>query len=477
MELVKVYEHKNLKINGEIKDILKIAYVTYADIEDNIAILDNPKGKRVKKISRLISDFKEEDYIYDEVNVNLIKFGEDLIEEEILEKAKNLLLDMYYEVIEESGILLCIKEVFDDKIKEEYSCYIVPSLGNQLNSLIKNNGNSDSLVLSSDIVNQLVGKTNSLELQDSNINKNVTDYDIKEMYKKLKEIVFGQDKQLKVFLANIIKNISLSYSNLDIEIIKRLKNNILLMGPTGTGKTLMVESLANMMDIPYIICDAKRYTCNGYDGENIESILVDLYHKCNEDMKKFEHGIIFIDEFDKLCEIKDERSHVNTTDVQENILKLLDGTVVNKTIRKGITEEHLSFDTSKITFVLSGAFTKMFDFETNINEERLKKYGMIAELAGRIGSTIVLNKPNKENLKTSLIDGKYSYLKLFNTYLKMLNINFEIKEDFIDSIVDIAYQMDLGYRGLEKAISFYIDEYLFDLISGDTKKLVYQIKK
>jgi ATP-dependent Clp protease ATP-binding subunit ClpX len=249
-----------------------------------------------------------------------------------------------------------------------------------------------------------------------------------------------------------------------------------LIGPTGTGKTLMVESMANALDVPYIICDAKRYTSNGYVGEDIESILVDLYRKCNEDMEKFQHGIIFIDEFDKLCEVKDERSHVNTTDVQESILKLLDGTIVNKTIRRGITEEHLSFDTSKVSFVLSGAFTEMFEKENIITDEILKKYGMISELAGRIGSKIVLNRPSKDNLKTLLLNGKYSYLKLFNTYLEMLNIEYEIKDEFIDYIVDFAFDLNLGYRGLEKAISSYVDEQLYDLISGDTKKLVYQKK-
>lgn len=477
MQLVKVYEHKKIKVNEEIKDILKIEYVTYANIKDDIAILNNPKDKQVKKISRLMTNIKNEDYIYDEVNVNFVKFGDDaLTEEEVLEKAKSLFLGMYYEIYEESGILIGIKEIFDDKIKEEYDRSVVPSLGNEIDSLIKNMDKSGSIVLNNNITNQLLGNTNSLELQDSNANKNITDYDIKGMYNRLKEIIFGQDKQLKIFLANIIKNISLSYSGLDTEMIKRLKSNILLIGPTGTGKTLMVESLANILDVPYIICDAKRYTSNGYVGEDVESILIDLYHRCNDDKKKFEHGIIFIDEFDKLCEIKDERSHVNTTDVQESILKLLDGTLVNKTIRKGIIEEYLSFDTSKITFVLSGAFTKMFETEQEISEEILKKYGMLSELAGRIGSTIILNKPSKDDLKSSLVNGKYSYLKLFNTYLEMLNIDYEINDEFIDCVVDMALKMNLGYRGLEKAISAYTDEYLYDLISGDTKKLIYQIK-
>lgn len=312
---------------------------------------------------------------------------------------------------------------------------------------------------------------------DSNIDENIINYDIKDIYSKLKEIVFGQDEQLKFFLANIIKNISLSYSELDIEQIKRLKSNILLIGPTGTGKTLMVESLANILDVPYVICDSKRYTSIGYSGDDVENILVELYHNCNCNMKKFEHGIIFIDEFDKLCKVKDERSHVNTTDVQEGLLKLLDGTIVNKTVRKGFAEEHLSFDTSRITFVLSGAFNEMFEIENKISEETLKKHGMMSELVGRMRCKIILNKPSKFDLKNLLVNGKYSYLNLFNNYLQMLNVDYEINNEFIDHIVDQAFEMNIGYRGLEHAILTYTDTYLYDLISGDIKKLVYQIKK
>lgn len=478
MALVKVFEHKKVKINDEVKDMLKIVYVTYADIKNDIAILDVPKDKKVKNISRLMSDIENEDYIYEEVNIDFIKFGNDsLTEEEVLEKAKNLLMGMYYEIIQKDGIFICMKEIFDDKIRKEYDINVVPSLNKQMSFLFENMSESGSITLDDDITNQLLGKNNSLELQDSNVNKSVVSSNIKEIYSGLKEIVFGQDEQLKIILANILKNVSISYSELDVEMIKRLKNNILLIGPTGTGKTLMVESLANLLDVPYIICDAKRYTCNGYTGEDVESILVDLYHKCNEDMDKFEHGIIFIDEFDKLCEVKDERSHVNTTDVQESILKLLDGTVINKKIGNVLSEKYLSFDTSKITFVLSGAFTKMFETENEITEKTLEKYGMLSELVGRIGSKVILNSPSKEDLKNALINSKYSYLKMFNMYLGMINVDYEINDEFIDYIVDLAYEMKLGYRGLEKVICDYVDQYLFDLISGDNRKLVYQRKQ
>lgn len=205
---------------------------------------------------------------------------------------------------------------------------------------------------------------------------------------------------------------------------------------------------------------------------------MNFYRKYNEDKEKIQHGIVFLDEVDKMCIVneKDEKHHVTTTDVQESLLKLLDGTRVTKTIRKGLSEEHLSIDTSKMTFVLSGAFTKIFEAESEISEKILIKYGMKSELAGRLRTKIVLNKPTKKDLKNALIHGKYSYLKLFNSYLEMLNIDYEV-DSFIDFIVDFAYEMNLGYNGLGIAISKYIDEYLFDLMSGDIQKLVYKIKK
>lgn len=471
MELVKVYEHKRVKINDEIKDLLKIVYVTYADIEGSYAMLENPMGKCVKKISE--SEIEESDFLYTEVDTKLIT-SEELNDDKILEEAKKKLLGKYYEVLLNSDTFPCLEEVVDDHIKDTYEHNVVPSLSASLTEKFENMKNN-SIFLDANITAQLLGKTNSLELQDENKYKGIKDYDIKGLYSKLKEIVFGQDNQLKMLLANIIKNISLSYSNLDSNVVKILKNNILLIGPLGTGKTLMIESIANILDIPYIICDAKRYTSNGYVGEDIESILLNL---CNKyDKEKAEHGIVFIDEIDKICEKKDERSHVTTTDIQETLLKLLDGTLINKTIRNGFSEEQFSFDTSRMTFVFAGAFTSIFESKQDITLDVLESYGMRSELARRIRTKIVLNKPTKENLKNSLINGKYSYLKLFNDYLEMLNIDYEINDDFIDYIVDKAFLMDFGYSGLGIAISDYIDEYLYDLIGGDVRKLVYKAKK
>jgi len=478
MELITVYEHKRVRINNETKDLLKIVQVTYAEIKDDYAILNVPKGKKVKKFPKLVSDIEDEDYVYNKINTKMIQFVDNnLNEDEILEKVQHLLLNVYYEIYEDNGTILCTKKIFDKNIKADYDRYLIPSLNKKMEVVFQNKGKNGSIYLTPDIKKQILERKNSFKLKNETGNKNISDYDIKGMYSQLKEIIFGQDKQLRTLLAHIIKNTSLSYLDCDVEMIKTLRSNILLMGPTGTGKTLIIENVAKMLQMPYVIIDAKRYTSNGYVGEDVESILINLYYQFGGNMEKVNHAIVFIDEFDKLCEIKDERSHITTTDVQESLLKWLDGTVIHKTVRLGTTENPLVFDTSKMTFVLAGAFTKIFEQETTITLETLKRYGMLSEIAGRIGPIVTLNKPSKNDFRDALLHGKYSYLNLFNTYLKMIHIDSEVKEEFIDMIVDQAFENNSGYRGLKQAIIEYTNESLFDLMSGDIQKLVYQKKQ
>lgn len=477
MELIKVYEHKKIKIGNEVKHILKICDVKYAEIKATKAIIPNYEIKELNYLDN--KTIENEDYVYQFVNIVELKSsysGED--EEKLLEKAKHLLVGKFYEFVDQDGIAVDLKEVDDERIKEEYNRFLIPSKNAKLDFLFRN-GISEKINLNADLAKQLLGKVENKDNQASNdFSSIVKKYHINEYYEELKNIVFGHDKELKIFLANIIRNLSLSDSSLDIETVKRLKSNILLIGPTGTGKTLMVESIANILDKPYIIVDAKRYTSNAYVGEDIENILLDLYHACGNDLEKTEHGIIFIDEFDKLCDVKDGKNHVVTTDVQESILKMLDGSKFIKRVKQGLglTEIPITFDTSRITFVLSGAYSKLSEKEKEITREMLKEYGMIPELAGRIKTTITLDKPNKKDLKDALLNGKYSYLKLFNEYLEMLGVEYNVNDEFINYIVDKAFEMNIGYRGLEVAISEFVDNYLFDLLSGDIKKLEYKIE-
>lgn len=157
MELVQVYEHKKVKINDEIKDMLKISYVTYIEVNDDIATLNHPKDKRVKKLSKDMNAIKNEDYIFEIVNTKLIRCGdESLTKEELLEKAKNILLGMYYEIHSQDGIILFIQEVFDENIQEMYNRSVVPSLNKQFDALINNMGSFESIRLDANIMSQIL---------------------------------------------------------------------------------------------------------------------------------------------------------------------------------------------------------------------------------------------------------------------------------------------------------------------------------
>ena len=140
--------------------------------------------------------------------------------------------------------------------------------------------------------------------------------------------MYGQDEQLKQILSCIIKNIDLANSRYHQDEIASLKSNILLLGQTGVGKTLIIKQIAKLFDIPYVLEDATRYTRNGWSGEDIENMIRNLYVASEESLAKAESGILIIDEFDKLCN-RNENSDVSTTSVQQGLLKLIEGTKIN----------------------------------------------------------------------------------------------------------------------------------------------------
>lgn len=478
-KMIRIFSHKRVKTK-ELYEVLKTVEVAFAEIDESTKIAKIISGKyKDKNISLLDKGYNNEDFLYDVINERILLVGGSFKNElELLDFAKETFENKYF-FIDELDDAVGIRECLDNAVINNFEIGVNPSVESSLGYIfeaMKNSG-SGSFTIPANLTQQMIGKTDSLLEQDSNkFKKSFGEYDINSKYEELKQIIIGQDEQLKVLLANLIKNISLSYSSLEVQKIKNLKSKILIIGGTGTGKTLMVENIAGMLDIPYVIEDAKRYTSNGYIGEDVENMLLDLYHKCGEDMEKFEHGIIFIDEIDKLCNVKDERSHVATTDVQEALLKLLDGSIITKTINKGLRTENITFDTSKITFVLSGAFNDLSN-NPNFDEDKvLEEAGMIPELVARLNTKIITNKPTKENLRTALLSSKYGYLRLLEEYFKLFNIEIEVSEEFIEDVIDRAMKLDQGYRSLTKIINTKVDEVLFDILSGGNNKLTLEKK-
>lgn len=269
------------------------------------------------------------------------------------------------------------------------------------------------------------------------------------------------------------------------------KSNILLVGPTGSGKTLFAKTLAKKLKVPFAIADATTLTEAGYVGEDVESVLERLLSVADYDLEHAQKGIIYIDEIDK----KARRSESNTSTrdvsgegVQQALLRLIEGTVTKVKISNGkkLTDDYVEFDTSNVLFILGGAFvgiekditsrlkkkssigfgSSLVDNETKndilkeLVSEDLVKYGLLPELVGRLPVVTTLNKLSKNDLKKVLTDVKNSVIMQLKEILKIDNIDVEFGEDFLESVAVKASKVDLGARALKT----FLEEAMFSLM-------------
>lgn len=481
-EYIKIYSYKKIKVGKEIMDILYVEDIAPAILENgSFKVLE---GKfREKYLSPLDMNFSNHDYCCQPLTLvekNLLTDfhpeNTDLIH---IEKYKEKCKIQYYIVLK-AGEQIYLHETVDKRIIEEFKCNLNPSVAGELGNLLEKS-NVGNLLLSPELLNKIREKENNLPTQNPNKKeekKDIKENAISEKYRQLKKKIVGLDEELKILLANITKNISLSYMQMPNSKVKELKSVILILGPRGTGKTFMIESIAEMFGVPSTIEDATRYTPPAYQGADIEDFLMNLYAHAEEQEERFEHGIVFLDEFDKICKRTDIKEYALKESIQNGLLTILRGTKIHKKIRKVLNEETITLDTSRLTFVLSGSFEELLDKE-NIDQEDLIKYGMIPQLADRISLIIKTKKPMKEDLKKALKDGEYSYLKLLEEYLSLYGIPLEVDEDFIDYIVEVAYQSGGGYRSLSTILTTHLSQMLFELYEGklETFKLSKKVKE
>lgn len=464
---VKIYSYKRVKIDEEILDILYVDDLTLAEEDNgNYKIL---AGKyEGKYVSRFGNDFDNHDFCCQPITLiekNLLtNFNLDDIDAINMENYRLKCKYVYYKVLRNDG-QITLQETDDKRIIEAFEHALNPTVADELSELISN-GKSGHIVIDADLFSKMSGKENSLTTQDPNQYKtNIDDYKISEKYESLKRKIIGLDYELRILLANINKNITLSHSSLPSNKIKELKTGILILGPRGTGKTFMIENMADLFEVPSTIEDATRYTPSAYQGADVEDMLMNLYANSGEKKEVFEHGIVFIDEIDKICKRTDPKDYALKESIQNSLLTILRGSIIHKKVRRGFTEQPITLDTSKLTFVLSGAFEEIIDND-NITKDDLIKYGMIPQLADRIQLFIKTKNPGKEELKKALVDGEFSYIKLFEEYLSLFKIPLEVDDDFIDYIVDKAYNSGMGYRALSTALTEYLNDILFDLYAG-----------
>jgi len=362
--------------------------------------------------------------------------------------------------------------------------------------------------VSGHICDSCIEQAHQITLEEFN-KDNDKDFDMNEVnLSKPKEIkafldqyVIGQDeakKVLSVAVYNHYKRLAQKPDKNDVEIEK---SNIILVGETGTGKTLLARSIAKMLHVPFTIVDATILTEAGYVGEDIETILTRLLQVADYDVKAAEKGIVFIDELDKISRKSDNPSitrDVSGEGVQQGLLKLLEGSIVNvppQGGRKHPDQKMIPVNTKDILFITGGAFdgiedkignrlnTKMVGYSASAEIEKidrdnllqyiapqdLKSFGLIPEIIGRLPILTYLNRLDKDVLKRVLSEPKNSLIKQYQKLFAIDGIEIKFENEVLDYIVDKALEFKLGARGLRSICEAIIMDAMFELPSGNEK--------
>ena len=325
----------------------------------------------------------------------------------------------------------------------------------------------------------------------------------KEIKAFLDQYVIGQDrakKLLSVAVYNHYKRILHNVLENPDDGVELEKSNILLVGPTGTGKTLLARTIAKMLMVPFAIVDATVLTEAGYVGEDVESLLVRLLQDADYDLARAEMGIVFIDEIDKISRKSDNPSitrDVSGEGVQQGLLKLLEGSVVNVPPaggRKHPEQEFIHFNTQNVLFICGGAFegidriiaqrlnTRVIGFGSDekqkidkdnllqyVEAQDMRKYGLIPEIIGRLPVIMSLDNLDRKALKRILVEPKNAILRQYEKLFEIDGIKLEIEPKVLDIIVDTSIKNKLGARGLRSICERIMNDAMYEAPSSRKK--------